>query len=304
MTSETDAAFRLAHIGASEASALVGLSPYETPWSLYQQKIGAIPPADFSQLGERQRWGLALERAILNEFKDRTGADARKWMGNPLSNGVLGCHPDGRVVVSNKTRAMVEIKTTDWLVWKAGGEEPPEHQIIQLQVQMGLAGVNLGHLLVLIGGNDLKIFDYEFRPKLFDIIQLRGIEFWDRVQRKDPPPVNFEKDAEAIKEVFRTGGGPVKDMSGSNSFVNACEEYLRGHAIEKEGKEIKDAAGAELKYLADTSDELVGQGWALKFTNVAGKPETVITADMVGQTIKGSAPQRRINQPKKIGAKA
>lgn len=301
MDSASDAAFRLAHVGGSEASALVGLSPRDTPWSLYQKKVGNIPPDDFSQLGDRQRWGLNLERAVLNELQLRLGYDIRKWTRAPLSNGTLGGHPDGRRVVSNQTRAIVEIKTTDWMIWKDQGEQPPDHHIVQLQTYMGLAGGVPGILGTLVGGNDLVINEYEFRPRLFELLDEKARRLFELVRAKTPPPVNFEADREAINEIFRSAGGvEVVDLTGDNGLTDAMETYVAQSAIEKAAKDAKATAAAEIKYKAGDADQVICGDWSVKFSTTDPKPDVIVTADMVGDTLKGRAGSRSINAPRRI----
>lgn len=307
--SEQDKAFRAAHVGGSEASALVGLSPYDTPWSLFMKKAGKIPHDDFTQLGERQRWGLNLERAVINEVRERLNKDIRKWTRGPLSNGVLGGHPDAREVVSNSTRAIVEIKTMDWLVFRDHGQLPSDHQVIQLNTYQGLAGVKRGYLCILVGGNDLKIFEYEFRPRLFEICQTKAQELWQRVKDHDPPPVDYEADQEAINEIFRAGGGKeMIDLTGDNQLTDAIVTYVEQSAIESAAKKAKAAARAEIQHKCGEADGVIAGDWQVKFSTWEATPEVLLTQDnyreYLGQPIvKGTARSRRINAPKFIGKK-
>lgn len=307
LETDADKAFRLAHIGGSETAALLGLSPWDTPWSLYQQKIGAIPPPDFSQLGERQRWGLNLERAIISEVARQTKQDIRKWTQGPLSNGVLGGHPDSRRVVSNKTKAMVEIKTVDWLIFRDWGGSPPDHYVLQLLTYMHLAGVDEGMIALLVGGNNLKMFHYEQRPRLMEIIEKKAFELFDRVRRGDPPPINYEADREAIQELFKITGGTAGeefvDLSDDNEVADAIQTYIAESAIEKAAKKNKEQAGALIKHKGASAGGVLCGDWSVKFSYSAETPAKVITADMVGETLKGRAASRSINPPKFIGAK-
>lgn len=307
LESEADKAFRLAHIGGSETAALLGLSPWDTPWSLYQQKIGAIPPPDFTQLGERQRWGLNLERAIISEVARQTKMDIRKWTQGAISNGLLGGHPDSRRVVSNKTRAMVEIKTVDWLIFRDWNGAPPDHYVLQLLTYMHIAGVDEGMIALLIGGNNLKIFNYEQRPRLMEIVEQKAFDLFERVRKGDPPPVNYEADYEAIQELFKVTGGNAAedfvDLSDDNEVADAIQTYIAESAIEKAAKKNKEAAGALIKLKGTNAGGVLCGDYSVKFSFSEAKPDKIITADMIGETIKGRAASRSINPPKYIGAK-
>ena len=63
-------AWRRGGIGASDAAALVGLSRYGSPWSLWAEKVGLTVDRPQSQ---RQRIGQILEPAIAQLFHETTG---------------------------------------------------------------------------------------------------------------------------------------------------------------------------------------------------------------------------------------
>lgn len=303
-----DQVFRASHIGGSEASALVGLSPYDTPWSLYMRKAGKLPHPDLSNSGPRQRWGMNLERAVITETAEQLGKDIRKWTRAPLSNGVLGGHPDARWVVSNQTRGIVETKTVDWLVFQDMGQQPGDHQVIQLNTYMGLAGVERGWLSMLVGGNDLKIFEYEFRPRLFEICHNKALELWERVQRNDPPPVDYEADQEAIAEIFKAGGGKeIVDLTGDNALADAIVTYVEQSAVEKAAKAKKAAAKAEIQHKCGVHDGVICGDWKVTFSTIEAKPGILVTEEtwreLEGQTVGARARTRSINTPKFIGRK-
>jgi predicted phage-related endonuclease len=303
-----DQVFRAAHIGGSEASALVGLSPYDSPWSLYMKKAGKLPHPDLSNSGTRQRWGMNLERAIISDTAEQLGKDIRKWMRGPLSDGVLGGHPDARQVVNGATRAIVETKAMDWLVFRDFGQQPPDHHVIQLNTYCGLAGVDRGYLSILVGGNDLKIFEYEFRPRLFEICRTKALELWQRVRDNNPPPVDYEVDQEAIAEIFRAGGGKaIVDLTGDNELADAIQTYIEQSAIEKAAKAAKAAAKAEIQHKTGEADGVICGDWQVTFSLTAGIADEEITAEnckeFIGRTIKGRARSRSINTPKFIGRK-
>ncbi len=85
-------AARASGLGASEIAAVVGLSPWESPWSLWQRKAGNIgQPADTDEMAA----GRDFESAIADRFAlwhpelraQRTGtwlSSARRWqLANP-----------------------------------------------------------------------------------------------------------------------------------------------------------------------------------------------------------------------------
>ncbi len=57
-------------IGASEVAGVIGLSPWETPFSLWLRKTGQIPPVEETQA---MKMGKLLEPVIAQLWEDETG---------------------------------------------------------------------------------------------------------------------------------------------------------------------------------------------------------------------------------------
>ena len=85
---------RSKYLGASEAGAVLGLSPYRTPLRVWQEKTGQIvqdPP------GIPMRAGNALEALVLDLFTEKTGEAVafRQAEYSDSANPFLVCHVDG-----------------------------------------------------------------------------------------------------------------------------------------------------------------------------------------------------------------
>src|SRR5215469_14323159 len=85
-------------IGGSDAAAALGLSPWQTPYDLWEQKTGRAPPIEQT---EPMLWGHLLEDIVRREYARRTGLEARpvaemirhphrSWMFAHLDGEVLG----------------------------------------------------------------------------------------------------------------------------------------------------------------------------------------------------------------------
>ena len=60
-------------IGSSDSPAILGLSPFASPLSVYVDKLGL---SDEREQTEQQKWGLILEPHIVEEFARETGRTA------------------------------------------------------------------------------------------------------------------------------------------------------------------------------------------------------------------------------------
>jgi predicted phage-related endonuclease len=219
-----DAQFRASHVGASEVAALFDCSPYLTHFELWHRKAGNISTPEFNALhdgtpeDERIYWGVRLEAAIIEAAKERYGYVDRDQVGS-LSNGKgLGGHPDRRVICPQRGPGILEVKTADWLVRKQWGDEPPMHYLVQSQAYQGLDGVAWGDVLVLVGGNKLERFRYDFRPKIYAEIEKRVEAFWQSIEANDPPPADYTRDLDTVADLHREGsdgGFPVRQGSAA-----------------------------------------------------------------------------------------
>lgn len=290
--------FRASVIGASEVAALFDCSPYLTRFELWHRKAGNIATPAFNARAddgtpedERILWGVRLEAAIIDEAKERYGYVDRDQVER-LSNGKgLGGHPDRRVICPKRGPGILEIKTADWLVRKGWGDEPPSHYLIQSQAYQGLDGVAWGDVLVLVGGNKLERFTYDFRPKIYAEIERRVEAFWASIEANDPPPADYTRDLDTIVDLNCEGGDETIDLTGDNSAQDAAATYLWAKEARLKAEKDEEAAKAELLDKLGTAGTALLNGFVVRATTVAAIPERVAEP---GEIIKGRRAYRRL----------
>src|SRR5262245_35499897 len=84
-------------IGASDIAALMGISPWASPWSVWADKSGLLPPEPENEYMAAGRW---LEAAIAPWFTDITGLHVtgeQMWCTHP-GKPWARCTPDGFIV--------------------------------------------------------------------------------------------------------------------------------------------------------------------------------------------------------------
>lgn len=289
----SDDAFRHVHVGASEVSALFDANPWVTRFELWHRKAGNIATPDFGG-DERVEWGIRLEPVIIEAACQRWGYTLRDGP-KKLTNGKgLGGHPDAYAICPERGPGILETKTVDWLVCKGWGDEPPLHYLLQGNTYSGLDKVAWFDLIVLVGGNELRRFQYDFRPKLFDEAERRTVEFWESVKAGTPPAADYARDLDPIKAVYQAQGEAVIDLTGDNHAPDAAARYLRAKAIIKGAEAEAEAAEAELRDKLGDAAAAIVEGFTVKATPVAATPDKEITPDMVGQMIRGRKGYRRL----------
>jgi predicted phage-related endonuclease len=300
---DKDAIFRAQHVGASEAAALFGCNPWLTEFELWHRKAGNIATPEFNNVNadgspddERIYWGVKLEAAIIEGAKERYGYIDRPPADGPLSNGKgLGGHPDRRVICPERGPGIVETKMADWLVRKGWGDEPPQNYLVQGNTYAGLDGVAWFDILVLVGGNRLERFPYDFRPKLYAETERRVEDFWRSIHEGRAPKADYARDGDVIAELYTPGGDDVLDLRGDNLAMSAALEWLEADRVCKEAAGRRDAARAELMDKLGEAGVGLLDGLTIKAPTVAASPDTTITEKMVGQVLKGRKAHRRFS---------
>jgi putative phage-type endonuclease len=209
-------------IGASEAAAALGLSPFESPRELYLRKLGILPEVEET---EAMRLGTLLEPVIAQEYMRRTGT--------VLAERQLFLRSD-----SSPLMATLDAVTSDWMpvefkavgAWSArglGGEETdevPEHWLIQAHQQMLLAHAWRMEFAVLVAGQRLRIFRVERDEDLCQAI-VGGVQaFWNRVLTRVAPPSDARADGRILHLLYPGSEGEVELGDDEAELVDLYEE--------------------------------------------------------------------------------
>jgi putative phage-type endonuclease len=240
---------RRQHVGGSEVAALFGEHPQVSKFELWNRKKGVIPEPDLSD-NDRVLWGTILEPAVAQGVAAKTGWQVRKVRRyhSLLPDIGLGGSLDYEIVSHERGPGILEIKTADWLVtrnWEEG--EPPLNYELQVQAYLRLTGRAWGCMAVLVGGNDLRLFEYERRPKTIQIIESEVASFWASIAADKPPIPDYTRDVDTIRRVYSTvEDGKTVDLGGSNRAPELIANYRQAMADEKDAEKRKDAAKAEL----------------------------------------------------------
>ena len=190
-------------ITASEIAAVMGLSPYESPFSLYWRKRGMLGEQADS---EGMRWGRRLERHIADEFADRhpefsvmaAGLYARAdrpWeMASP--DGLLYDTETYGVVERAgvfyiEPVAGLECKTTgSWDGWGPdGSDEVPLHYRAQVVWQADVLGVPCVYVPV-VNGRTYREYVVQAHPEDAALMRKAAEQFTAAIRDGNPPDVD------------------------------------------------------------------------------------------------------------------
>jgi hypothetical protein len=76
--------------------------------------------------------------------------------------------------------------------------------------------VTWGDVIVLVGGNELRRFQYEFRPSVYAEIEKRVGEFWRSIEAGKPPKADYTRDGGTIAAVIGEPTDTLIDLSRHN----------------------------------------------------------------------------------------
>ena len=247
---------RTKFLGASEAGAVLGISPYRTPFRVWQEKVGLVLP---DPPGIPARAGNALENLVLDLFQEETGkmVSYRQEEFEDDEYPFLKCHVDGLA----DSGEIVEAKTTgsDKGWGEPGTDQIPQVYLAQVTVQMYLAGLRIAYVPVLIGREDFRIYKVERDEELEKLILPRLVKFWtENVEKKiAPPPVTLQDIYDAFPR------HEARQVEATEEIHNAVRKLSdiqsRIKALEKEETETKALILSHMQ----SADELVYGGKVL-----------------------------------------
>lgn len=193
---------RRAGIGASEASAVVGLSPWLTATELWKQKCGIIQPKDISE-NESVSRGNRMEGPLRSLYTEMYGEKVeyhpfdilyqldRPWMFSTL---------DGELTDEIGRKGILEIKTAlcsgkqDWNAWNG---QVPRHYFCQILHQFLSTGYDYAVLFACLINSEkdmvLRRYAFERENHVEDMKWMLEKEeiFWHSVQNGTLPPVQI-----------------------------------------------------------------------------------------------------------------
>lgn len=264
-------------IGASDAPAVLGISPFKSRGDLWAEKTGLVEPPDLSD-NEAVEWGLRLEEPIAIAYADRTGRGVT--LCAPFSSQShstlewLMCTPDAiQSARDRECNGLLQIKTTSAFNASDWSDGPPLYYQVQLQHELFVTGYPWGTLCCLIGGQKLVWFDQERNDQFIQAMLPKLSEFWGCVQTKTRPvEANFS--ADVVKAMHPNDNGesvflPAEAAKWAQAAEEAAELRKNAEAREKAAKTLLAAA------IGDASYGILPDGTTYSYKTQTRKSHTV-----------------------------
>lgn len=221
--------FRLTGIGASEAAVVLGISPWQSPLSLYFEKRGEIP----SQFENKQMtMGKKLEALVVELYSEETGRMVypNRHIYRLERKPYILATPDALTDFNGG----VEAKTAVYAGVKKWDDEVPVYYQAQAQHQMLVMGWDWVDFPVLKSGVDFEIYRVLRDNNVIESIE-RAIDlFWQRVQEGNPPEADGHEATSKALSAFYGASEPESVVEVDESFL----EIVR--MLESIKSQIKD----------------------------------------------------------------
>jgi putative phage-type endonuclease len=266
---------RAMSLGASDVAAILGLSDWGTPLSVYMQKKGVRSeiPANLAYFGHKLEPVIA--QWIMDEHPEVGdvihGFSARSevwpWLAATLDRWAEGA--GGQVIP-------IELKTSSAFSRDKWADGVPFVYQVQVQAQIAVVGAPFGWLAVLHGGNDPELYRIE-RDDEFITEHLipKTRDFWHRHVLADEPP-----EPTTLAEVADVYPSEPLQIVGSELVIEAAEQravILADMAALKEQADAFTLAIAQYMGTADTLTRPDGTP-VLTYKSQAGRRSVSVTA--------------------------
>ena len=250
MPRETWLKMRRKGIGGSDAAAILGMSHYSTPYSVYADKVGALPEKDDT---EAMRQGRDLEEYVAQRFTDQTGIRVRRrnqMLQNPEHPFMLA-DIDRECVGLNGIRAGLEIKTTRDIYLKRfkDGEYPDEYYC-QCMHYMAVTGWERWYLAVLVYGTDFMIFQIDRDEDEIQALIKAEEAFWNDFEKGIAPPVDGRAPTETAVDAMYPSvneGDDEVQLSCGDAISNYMALEAQIKLLERERDRNKEIIQCEMQ---------------------------------------------------------
>lgn len=221
-------------IGASDAAAAVGISPYQSQLELWMIKTGRMSGLAEPSLDEARSplyWGNVLEPIVANHYSRKTGRKVRRV------NAVLQ-HPDedkhwmlanlDYAIAANDEVQILECKTAGEFgarLWKDG---VPEYVQCQVQHQLAVTGKQAADVAVLICGQEFRTYRIQRDDALIEQLIKLERQFWHWVETDTPPPADGSDSADkALRQLYPHDHGEVLDFTADSDMNQSFSELTQ-----------------------------------------------------------------------------
>lgn len=250
---------RRRYLGATDVAAIVGLSPYSSPLTVWLEKTGRAEPQPMSAVMLR---GLRLEPYIAQLYSEEQGEPVVR--AEPVQHpqcSYLRATPDYRVAgPDDPIPYYVECKSHSPRVaheyGPEGTDEAPDREVVQVQWQMHVALERerpyggdpvTADLAVLFGVDDFRVYSIRYDGELASALEESARRFWRNHIDADiaPEPAGMAAEADAIARAWPRDTGAT--VVASPVVEEAIQQLQEARVAVAEASARREALEAIIK---------------------------------------------------------
>lgn len=261
-------AVRRRAVGGSEVAAVLGLSPWESPFSLWWRKNGELAPIEETP---EMEWGKRLEDVVAEKYADEhpevvpvgmgvaqyAHAD-RPWQIAAPDRLLIPPYNGDERSARERAEALLEVKTARYADgWgEPGTDEIPLHYRCQVLWYLDVFGLDRCAVAVLIAGSDYREYEVTYDADECELIRNRVAAFVASLDGAPPSIDSHTATYEALRELHPEIDGSDHDLDG-----RLARRYIAARLATKAAKDeeqhakslIADAMGEARRALWDGS---------------------------------------------------
>ena len=262
-------------IGGSDVAAILGFSPYKSPYQLWLDKTGRSERKESQN--ESAHFGNLLEDVVAKEFSRRTGMKVQRvkdqlslesqgdaWAIGNIDRAIINPEISGNVRLKEgvlTTDMILECKTASEYMSKLFGEEGsdhiPDYYLTQCLWYLKLTGAKVCYLAVLIGGNKFRMYRIERDEELIESIFKQVKAFWFNHVIADVPP-----DPTCFDDVLHRWSNHVvgKQVEADFEHIKLAEELITVQGRQKADKVREDEIKLQIVTTMQDAEMMISQG--------------------------------------------
>lgn len=245
MSREEWLAERRKSIGGSDAAAIVGLSRWASPYTVWMDKTGRIAEREET---EAMRIGRDLEEYVAKRFEEASGKKVRRCNYMIRNTALPWAHADiDRKIIGED--AGLECKTTSTLdIKQFRGVEFPEKYYAQCVHYLAVTGLKRWYLAVLVFGRGFFTYTLERDEAEIEALMAAEQAFWECVKFDTPPaPDGSEATSDALSTIYAESNGGQMDLYGRKGLLDEYMQLKRQTAaITDRCKEIENVLKSDM----------------------------------------------------------
>lgn len=201
---------RVGFLGGSDLAAVLGISPWKTPYQLWEEKLDIAPETETDELREKiLKRGKRLEPVVMEQLQDEYDLTVlgrnqvftdpeHEWMRAEIDFEYLA--PDGSTQ-NGDVKTVNVFAAKDW--GESGTDEVPAYYVAQFQWGLMVSGRTTCAVAALFGTDDLRLYYVHRDEEIIAMLRERSIAFWvNFVLREIPPPMFTAEDAARMLRKF------------------------------------------------------------------------------------------------------